>query len=148
VDESVLLWLYRNCRALLYPSSFEGFGLPVVEAMSQGAAVLTSRGSSLVEVAGEAAMLVDPTREGEMAAALGALATDDALRRRLGGLGREHSRRFSWSPQPRPRCAPTSRRCACRSSTDLDPGPAADPKRPPDATLFAASSAGATGDHA
>lgn len=96
VDDTVLLWLYRNCRALLYPSNFEGFGLPVVEAMSQGAAVITSRGSALDEVAGEAALLVDPAREEEISAAMGRMANDDELRRRFGDLGREHAGRFSW----------------------------------------------------
>jgi glycosyltransferase involved in cell wall biosynthesis len=96
VDDGVLLWLYRNCRALLYPSSFEGFGLPVVEAMSQGAAVLTSRGSALAEIAGEAALLVDPNREEEISAEIRRLATDDDLRRRFGALGRHHAERFSW----------------------------------------------------
>ena len=60
IDDPTLQWLYQNCFAFVYPSLFEGFGLPVLEAMSLGAAVLTSNFSSLPEIVGEAAILIDP----------------------------------------------------------------------------------------
>jgi glycosyltransferase involved in cell wall biosynthesis len=58
--EESLQWLYENCFALLYPSLFEGFGFPVVEALSKGKPVITSNTTSLPEVAGDAAILIDP----------------------------------------------------------------------------------------
>jgi glycosyltransferase involved in cell wall biosynthesis len=96
VDDRALQWLYQNCRAFLYPSLLEGFGLPVVEALSQGAAVLTSNRSSLPEVAGDAALLVDPTSTEALHHALGRLATEEALRTRLRGLAVAQAARFSW----------------------------------------------------
>ncbi|WP_300157602.1 glycosyltransferase family 1 protein, partial [Solidesulfovibrio sp.] len=60
VSDAELAWLYASCHAFLYPSLFEGFGLPVLEAMSLGAAVVCSDATSLPEVAGDAAVLVDP----------------------------------------------------------------------------------------
>ena len=60
VSDEELIWLYRNCYANLYPSLFEGFGLPVLEGMQFGAATITTTSSSVPEVAGTAAILVDP----------------------------------------------------------------------------------------
>ena len=60
VSDAELVWLYRNCHANLYPSLFEGFGLPVLEGMQFGAATISSNASSLPEVAGDAARLLDP----------------------------------------------------------------------------------------
>jgi glycosyltransferase involved in cell wall biosynthesis len=60
VSDTELIWLYRNCYANLYPSLFEGFGLPVLEGMQFGAATLASHSSSIPEVAGNAANLLDP----------------------------------------------------------------------------------------
>ena len=60
VSDDELIWLYRNCYANLYPSLFEGFGLPVLEGMQFGVPTLTSKTTSMPEVAGEAAMLLDP----------------------------------------------------------------------------------------
>jgi len=96
VDDDALAWLYRSCRAFLYPSLFEGFGLPVVEALSQGAAVLTSRATSLPEVAGDAAVLVDPTDEGELSEAIETLSEDDGARDALRGRAKAQASRFSW----------------------------------------------------
>lgn len=98
VDEPALLWLYQNCRAFLYPSLFEGFGLPVLEAMSQGAAVVTSNASSLPEVVGEAgaALLVDPHDSRQLEDAMVRVAGDPALRGRLRSAGKARASRFSW----------------------------------------------------
>ena len=96
VSDRELAWLYANCRALLYPSLVEGYGLPVVEAMSLGAPVVTSSISSLPEAAGGAALLVDPTNEAALSAALLRLHDEPELRERLTALGRERVARRSW----------------------------------------------------
>lgn len=90
-----LLRLIRGARAMLFPSLYEGFGLPVLEAMALGAPVLTSRVSSLPEVVGDAAMQVDPYDVDAMAVAIRKLDGDSALRKRFSGLGPMQSERFS-----------------------------------------------------
>lgn len=95
-SEEELQWLMQNCTFFLFPSYWEGFGLPVVEAMSQGAFVITSNVSSMPEVAGDAALLVDPHDTAAIAAAMVRVLDDGELRR----IGRERSleqaARFSW----------------------------------------------------
>jgi glycosyltransferase involved in cell wall biosynthesis len=96
VPEADLHVLYHEAELFVYPSSYEGFGLPVLEAMASGTPVLTARNSALEEVAGDAALLVDePTKEA-LADALAQLLTDEALRERLSALGRQRARQFSW----------------------------------------------------
>jgi glycosyltransferase involved in cell wall biosynthesis len=97
VDDPVLQALYRSADGLAYPSLYEGFGLPVVEAMAQGLPVLTSDRSSLPEVAGDAAVLVDPLDRGAIAKGLVRLVTDSALRRRMADAGPRRAARFTWS---------------------------------------------------
>ena len=97
VDDRVLQALYRTADGLAYPSLYEGFGLPVVEAMAHGLPVLTSDRSSLPEVAGDAAVLVDPLDRGAIAKGLVRLVTDSALRRRLADAGPRRAARFTWS---------------------------------------------------
>jgi glycosyltransferase involved in cell wall biosynthesis len=87
---------YNAAEAFVYPSIFEGFGLPVVEAMACGVPVLTSFGSSLEEVAGDAAVLVDPLREQSIAAGLSKLLGDAHLRMSLGRAGLLRSASFSF----------------------------------------------------
>jgi len=96
VDDAELAWLYANCFGFVYPSLFEGFGLPVLEAMSLGAPVVTSNVSSLPEVAGEAALLADPLDAGSIASAMARLEDDEALRRDLARRGVDQAARFSW----------------------------------------------------
>ncbi len=96
VEESVLADLYRGATVVVYPSLYEGFGLPVLEAMASGAAVITSNRSGTAEVAGGAALLVDPESAEEIAAAISRALTDQALRRDLGALGVSRSQRYRW----------------------------------------------------
>jgi len=100
VEDDELVWLYKHCYAFLYPSIFEGFGLPVLEALSLGAAVVTSNTTSLPEVAGDAACYVDPLQEEEIAAALAKLTNDEGYRMNLKRLSKGQAGKFSWK-----RCA-------------------------------------------
>ena len=88
--------LYARATVVAYPSLYEGFGLPLVEAMASGTPVVAARTSSLVEVAGTAALLADPTDAGDFAAQLLALLRDPALRDRLVGAGLRRARELSW----------------------------------------------------
>ncbi len=96
VDEATLAALYRGALAFAYPSLYEGFGLPVLEAMAAGAPVLTSRGGTLEEVAGGAAELVEPTDIGDIVAGLERLLRSPDVRERLRALGLARAREFSW----------------------------------------------------
>lgn len=96
VNTEELAVLYNLAHCCAYPSLWEGFGFPVLEAMAAGCPVLTSRVSSLPEVAGDAAVLVDPTSTEEIAHGLARLWTDDALRTDLALRGIERARAFSW----------------------------------------------------
>jgi alpha-1,3-rhamnosyl/mannosyltransferase len=96
VDRDDLVALYNGATVFAYPSLAEGFGLPVAEAMACGAPVLTSDRSSLPEVAGGAARLVDPTDVGDIRAGLLALLETPAERERLRRLGSERASAFSW----------------------------------------------------
>jgi alpha-1,3-rhamnosyl/mannosyltransferase len=88
--------LVAGARALVYPSLYEGFGLPPLEAMACGTPVLTSNVSSLPEVVGDAAVLVDPCDVGALAAAIRRLWHDDGLRADLRARGLARARRFRW----------------------------------------------------
>jgi glycosyltransferase involved in cell wall biosynthesis len=95
-DGAELEGLYRAARCFVFPSLYEGFGLPVLEAMARGVPVACSNRSALPEVAGDAALLFDPEDVAAIADALERLLTDDALAQRLGEAGREQAQRFSW----------------------------------------------------
>ncbi len=97
VSPDALKVLYHEAIALCYPSLYEGFGLPVVEAMASGAPVLTSRGSSLDEVAAGAAVAVDPLDVAEIAAGMTQLISDGDLRARLRALGLARAAELSWA---------------------------------------------------
>jgi len=97
VDDQVLPDLYRAAEVFVYPSLFEGFGFPPVEAMACGCPVISSTRGSLKEVVAAAARTVDPESLDDMTSALTNLATDIGLRRRLGESGFNNARRFDWS---------------------------------------------------
>ena len=96
LPERLLQASYRGALALAYPSLYEGFGLPLLEAMTVGTPVIASRVSSLPEVAGDAALLVDPFDVDALAGALEQVAGDPALRADLAARGFRRVRRFSW----------------------------------------------------
>lgn len=87
---------YNAAEVFVYPSVYEGFGLPLMEAMACGTPVVTSRGSSLDEVAGDAAVLVDPLDESSIAEALKKVLAEPELRKHLGQAGLRRSRQFSF----------------------------------------------------
>jgi glycosyltransferase involved in cell wall biosynthesis len=89
--------LYRGALLFVYPSLYEGFGLPVLEAMACGTPVITSNGTSLPEVAGDAALLVDPTRPEALAEAMTAILADGELRQALRAKGLARAQAFAWN---------------------------------------------------
>lgn len=96
VTQGELTSLYGQASLLAYPSLFEGFGLPVLEAMAHGCPVVTSDRSSLPEVAGDAALLVDPESVESIAEGIARLWEDDALAADFRARGLERARSFSW----------------------------------------------------
>lgn len=88
--------LYARASIFAFPSLDEGFGIPVLEAMARGLPVITSNCSALPEVAGDAALLVNPLSTADIAAALERLATDTDLRQQLVSRGLERAKIFSW----------------------------------------------------
>jgi glycosyltransferase involved in cell wall biosynthesis len=95
VDQGQQQWLLRNARALAYPSLFEGFGLPPLEAMAHGTPTLVSQASALLETCGDAALHVDATDTYALAEGLQAVVNDHSLRERLTREGRERAAFFS-----------------------------------------------------
>lgn len=87
---------YAGASVFVYPSFFEGFGFPPLEAMACGTPVITSSNSSLPEVAGDAALIVDPYIVSDIARAIGTLLSDDSLRQRLTERGLARARDFTW----------------------------------------------------
>lgn len=96
IPEAELPAYYRGAQALVFPSVHEGFGLPALEAMACGTPVVTSNVTSLPEVVGEAAVLVDPYDPASIARGLEQVLNDQTLRARLRMTGLERARQFSW----------------------------------------------------
>lgn len=100
VDDARLSFLYQKAFCLLYPSLYEGFGFPILEAMNHGVPVITSNVSSMPEVAGDAALLVDPRDEEGLAEAMKNILANGEIRKILISKGHERVKTFSWK-----RCA-------------------------------------------
>jgi glycosyltransferase involved in cell wall biosynthesis len=96
VPDDDLAGLYSGATAFVFPSLYEGFGFPILEAMACGTPVVCANTSSLPEVAGDAALLVDPEDTSALADAIGRLLEDAALRESLAAKGLEQVQKFSW----------------------------------------------------
>lgn len=89
--------LYAHCAAFLFPSTAEGFGLPILEAMRAGAPVITSNASALPEVAGDAALLIEPRDANALANAVRRILEDERIRVKLTEAGERRAQEFSWA---------------------------------------------------
>lgn len=96
VSDDELSVLYSSCYAFIYPSHYEGFGLPVLEAMSCGAAVITSDTSSLPEVGGEAVLYIDPCSKENLVEKMKAIMNNSTLLKELREKSEKQSKKFSW----------------------------------------------------
>ena len=96
VDERTLSALYEAAGALAFPSLYEGFGLPLLEAMAHGVPCVVGNAGALPELAGDAALLVDPEDVGAIEVALDHALTDTELRERLSAAGKERAAAFTW----------------------------------------------------
>jgi glycosyltransferase involved in cell wall biosynthesis len=96
VPEAQLPALYRGAKALVFPSLYEGFGLPLLEAMACGTPVVTSNVTAMPELAGDAALLVDPTSVPDITRGMARIAADSSLRQQLRNKGLERASHFSW----------------------------------------------------
>ncbi|KAF0653464.1 glycosyltransferase [Cyanobium sp. Copco_Reservoir_LC18] len=101
VSEAELAWLYGHCLAMLYPSHYEGFGLPVLEAMALGAAVVSSNRTSMPEIVGDGGILLAPDDRDGWVEALEALCADSSRRLTLSSAGRRRARFFDWQRSTR-----------------------------------------------
>ena len=93
--------VYRSADAFVYPSLYEGFGLPVLEAMARGVPTIASTTSSLPETAGEAALGVNPRSVREISSAIERVLTEEGLAEKLSLRGRHQAERFSWDETAR-----------------------------------------------
>jgi glycosyltransferase involved in cell wall biosynthesis len=101
VSDADLPTLYRAADAFVYPSLFEGFGFPPIEAMACGCPVISSGRGSLAEIVGDAALIVDPEQVDDLAGNLARVAIDETLRRQLIEAGFQNARRFDWQSNAR-----------------------------------------------
>jgi glycosyltransferase involved in cell wall biosynthesis len=96
VEDEVLRSLYHHARVVWFPSRYEGFGMPLVEAMACGTPVVASNISSIPEISGDAATLMPPDDPSSHVEALDALIDDSTLRSEFQSRGRERANRFTW----------------------------------------------------
>ncbi|HEY2291511.1 MAG TPA: glycosyltransferase family 1 protein [Thermoanaerobaculia bacterium] len=122
VNDAQLTFLYRNAALLVFPSLYEGFGLPVLEAFAAGCPVALSDTSSLPEIAGDAALYFDPTNVTSMGGTLIFLLSNNTLRQVLIHRGRERLKRFSWATTAE-RTAAVYKRCLSGGSLPEKPDP-------------------------
>lgn len=101
ISDQDLIAIYQMATCFVFPSLYEGFGLPVVEAMTASCPVITTTSSSLPEVAGDAALLVDPLDSREMARAMQRVLQDTDLQQHMAAAGRIQAARFSWEETAR-----------------------------------------------
>ncbi len=101
IPDQERVYFYNTADMLAYPSWYEGFGMPLLEAMQCGCPVITSRVSSLPEVVGEAGLLIDPHRVEDLQGAMLRLAKDPAFSERLKKAGLEQAKKFSWETSAR-----------------------------------------------
>ncbi len=101
VSDAAVTWLYQNAAALIFPSRFEGFGMPILEAYRHQLPVVTARNTSLTEVAGDAALLCQTDNLDEFATAVERILSDDQLRQKLVVAGQQQLKRFSWQQTAR-----------------------------------------------
>lgn len=96
VEEEDLITLYNGAKVFIYPSTYEGFGFPILEAMQCGTPVITSNTSSLAELAGDAALLIDPTNVGDLLDSMKKILKDENLAQELSRKGLANSALFTW----------------------------------------------------
>jgi glycosyltransferase involved in cell wall biosynthesis len=101
VNDDELLQLYNACDLMVFPSFYEGFGLPILEAMACGRAVACSNTSSMPEVANAAALLFDPEKNSEIVRAMRDILIDPGLRSRMERLGLHRASLFTWEKTAR-----------------------------------------------
>ena len=114
VPEEELPLVYNAADLFVYPSLYEGFGLPILEAMACGVPVITSNLSSMPEVAGDAGILVDPNDVNALADAMTRVLTDRVLRATLAAKGLARARSFSWERMAQETLAVYARVAQCR----------------------------------
>ena len=122
VDEAALRALYREAFALVYPSLYEGFGLPLLEAMASGTPVVAARAASLPEVVGDAGILLDPHDDAAWTGALLQLAADPGLASSLRTAGRKRAAQHNWDRTARATFE-VYQRVAAAEAAALPPGP-------------------------
>ena len=96
VSDEKLKFLIQNARVFCFPSLYEGFGLPIIESMAFGCPVIASNVSSIPEITGDAAILVDPRNVEELVTALNHILTDDKLRKDLSKKSFLNSSKYRW----------------------------------------------------
>ncbi|MDH6534233.1 glycosyltransferase family 1 protein [Parabacteroides sp. 52] len=101
VNDNELAWLYRHAQAFVFPSVYEGFGFPILEAFAMDCPVVLSQASCFPEIAGEAAIYFEPTAEDSMYQAIEKVLTDSALRDNLRQKGKEQLKRYAWEETAR-----------------------------------------------